>query len=638
MSTPAIAMTVILVASLGIFAWSAWKRCRLLFAAPKIAIDNIGERIRGTLELAFGQKKLTRFTIAGLAHKAIFFGFIVLLLRTLILISRAYTDQDGFGLWIFNDSTTLGFIYNIIKDVYIVLVMIGVSIFLWMRLVSKPKRLKPSKEALFILWAIFAMMVADLLIDFAPQTISQVSFWTHVVLVFILLNILPYSKHFHIITAVPNVFVRKLGPSGYLKPIDDIEGRLEREEPLGVQFVSQFDRGVVLDLYSCTECGRCTSRCPANNTGKELSPRDMLCDIRDHLYENASSIIAKQETANLVPDIVSEESLWACTTCGACEEECPVMIGHIQRIVDMRRHLVQEKGEFPEPLMATFQNLEMTGNPWGLPPEERLSWTEGLDVPTVNEVPDPDVLMWVGCAPAMDAKSKVIARSMAQLLNISGVKWAILGELETCTGDVARRGGNEYLFEIMAKGNIETLSGVGAKTIVTACPHCFNTLKNEYPDFGDFGGEVVHHSVYLEQLITEGKLILKQQDAKTVTFQDPCYLGRHNGEYEAPRNVMRSIGLDIIEAPACKDRGLCCGAGGAQFFKEPEEGNEQINDKRTQQLVDTGAETLATACPFCMRMMADSLASHGEDAQPIAQHDIAELLLENMQTDRSLDK
>jgi Fe-S oxidoreductase len=288
--------------------------------------------------------------------------------------------------------------------------------------------------------------------------------------------------------------------------------------------------------------------------------------------------------------------------------------------------------------MATFQNLEMTGNPWGLPPEERLSWTEGLNVPTVNEVPDPDVLMWVGCAPAMDAKSKVIARSMAQLLNMSGVKWAILGELETCTGDVARRGGNEYLFEIMAKGNIETLSGVGAKTIVTACPHCFNTLKNEYPDFGDFGGEVVHHSVYLERLIEEGKLQPKQQDAKTVTFQDPCYLGRHNGEYEAPRNVMRSIGLDIIEAPACKDRGLCCGAGGAQFFKEPEEGNEQINDKRTQQLVDTGAETLATACPFCMRMMADSLAAHSEDEQHIAQHDIAELLLENMQTDRSLDK
>ena len=620
-------MTVILVVALGIFTWSAWKRLRLLLSAPVISLGNIGERFRGTLQLAFGQKKLTRFTVAGLAHKAIFFGFIVLMLRTLILISRAYTNQDGFGLWIFNDDTTLGFVYNIIKDVYVVLVMLGVSVFLWMRLVSKPKRLKPSGEALFILWAIFAMMVADLLIDLpVPPVISQLGFWVHVILIFVLLNILPYSKHFHIITAIPNVFVRKLEPSGYLKPIDDIEGRLEREEPLGVQFVSQFDRSVVLDLYSCTECGRCTSRCPANNTGKELSPRDMLCDIRDHLYERADGVVAGNDLDDLIPNVVSEASLWACTTCGACEEECPVMIGHLQRIVDMRRHLVQEKGEFPEPLMATFQNLEMTGNPWGLPPEERLSWTDGLNVPTVNEVPDPDVLMWVGCAPAMDAKSKVIAQSMAKLLNLSGVKWAILGELESCTGDVARRGGNEYLFEIMAKGNIETLNGVGAKTIVTACPHCFNTLKNEYPDFGGCFN-VVHHSVYLEQLIAQGKLNPTRQQNKSVTFQDPCYLGRHNGEYEAPRKVMQSIGLDIIEAPACKDRGVCCGAGGAQFFKEPEEGNEQINDKRTKQLVATGADTLATACPFCLRMVADSLATEEHKSSTIDQHDIAELLL-----------
>jgi len=627
MSTSAIAMTLILVVALGIFAWSALNRCKLLFSAPVITIDNVSERIKGTIRLALGQKKLTRFTVAGLAHKAIFFGFIVLMLRTLILISRAYTDQEGFGLWLFNDDTTLGFIYNIIKDVYIVLVMVGVSVFLWMRLVSKPKRLKPSGEALFILWAIFAMMVADLLVDFAPTTISSAGFWVHIILIFVLLNVLPYSKHFHIITAIPNVFVRKLEPSGYLEPIVDIEGRLEREEPLGVQFVSQFDRGVVLDLYSCTECGRCTSRCPAHNTGKELSPRDMLCDIRDHLYTNANDVIAGTESTDLIPNVVSEESIWACTTCGACEEECPVMIGHIQRIVDMRRHLVQEKGEFPEPLMATFQNLEMTGNPWGLPPEERVSWTDGLDVPTVQDVPDPDVLMWVGCAPAMDAKAKVIAQSMAKLLNLSGVRWAILGKLETCTGDAARRGGNEYLFEIMAKGNIETLNGVGAKTIVTACPHCFNTLKNEYPDFdGHFN--VVHHSVYLEQLIAEGKLTPAKQESTTVTFQDPCYLGRHNGEYEAPRNVMKSIGLDIIEAPACKDRGLCCGAGGAQFFKEPEEGDEQINDKRTAQLVATGADTLATACPFCMRMMADSIAS---SEQSIEQHDIAELLLSALQ-------
>ncbi len=635
-------MTVILVASLGAFAWSAWKRCRLLFAATGITLNNIGARFKGTLQLAFGQKKLTRFTVAGLAHKAIFFGFLVLMLRTLILISRAYTNQDGFGLWLFNDDTTLGFIYNIIKDVYVVLVMIGVSVFLWLRLVSKPKRLKPSSEALFILWAIFAMMVADILVDVAPPTISHISYWVHIVLIFVLLNVLPYSKHFHIITAVPNIFMRKLKPSGYLQPIDDIEGRLEREEPLGVQFVSQFDRSVVLDLYSCTECGRCTCHCPASITGKELSPRDMICDIRDHLYEHANEVITNKATSNLIPDVVSEQSLWACTTCGACEEECPVMIGHIQRIVDMRRHLVQEKGEFPEPLMATFQNLEMTGNPWGLPPEERLTWTEGFNVPTVNEVPNPDVLMWVGCAPAMDAKSKIIAQSLAQLLNLSGVKWAILGELETCTGDVARRGGNEYLFEIMAKENIETLNGVGAKTIVTACPHCFNTLKNEYPDFGDFAGEVVHHSVYLGQLIAEGKLIPKQQEPKTVTFQDPCYLGRHNGEYDAPRNVMKSIGLAIIEAPACKDRGVCCGAGGAQLFKEPEEGNEQINDKRTAQLVATGAETLATACPFCKRMMADSIAAtemnQQESNAPIAQHDLAELLLKNLQTDCFLDK
>jgi Fe-S oxidoreductase/nitrate reductase gamma subunit len=652
-----------MLAAMGVFAVSAWRRWRLMMigAGGKLpcAIDSVKARTRGTLQLAFGQKKLTRYPLAGLAHKAIFFGFLVLLVRSLILFARGFLDDPGFGYWLFDDGTLFGNIYGLIKDIYVVLVLIGVGVFLYLRLIIKPKRMTLGVEGIIILLIIGVMMVADVLYDgagmilyppdgpiwgeplgslLAPamrglsdSTVSAIwhaGFWTHVVLVLLFLNLLPYSKHFHIITAVPNVFFRNLKPKGRLAPIEDLEGRVEREETLGIRKISEFTPKQILELYACTECGRCTDQCPAALTGKVLSPKQLTINLRNHLYENADTLVRGGEDTDLVPAVIDPEVIWACTTCGACEQECPVMIPPAARIIDLRRHLVQELGEFPEPLQEACQGMEMAGSPYGVGPEERMAWAEGLDVPIRAEVEDVDVLFWVGCAPSVDERSKRVARAVAELLNRAGIKWAVLGHEESCTGDVARRAGNEYLFQMMAEANIEVLGGYDTKRILTICPHCYNTLQNEYPDFGGHY-EVVHHTEFLAGLVADGTLIPEAHLDRTVVYHDSCYLGRLNDIYDPPRTLLASIpGVSLVEAERSKDRGMCCGAGGAQMFKEDEPGTERISEARFRQLAESGADTICTACPFCMRMMTD--ASAADSSQDIGQVDPAEMLLESL--------
>lgn len=717
-------MTLLLVVSFGIFAWSAWRRWHLMLVpqAPDNRADRVGERIRSVLVYMFGQKRMPRYPAAGFAHIVVFFGFLVLLLNTLILWGRGYVR--GFDFWIFGLDQPLGLVYAFFRDIFTVLVIVGVVIFFYNRVVARLSRLTLNAEGLLILGIIFAMMIADLLYEggellhhaapgerpvhaampFGSLTALLMSglpagavdflwgfgFWAHSALVLIFLNLLPYGKHFHVITTLPNVFCRNLAPSGRLPKLEDIEGRLEREETLGVKTVRDLSWKAALDFYTCTECGRCSDFCPANRTGKLLSPKHLMLALRDHMYLREKQLLRPTATNSngqadeaaleiappgppngtrdathtreadapralqtdvLAPVWVNPEVLWACTTCAACETECPVFITYIDKIVGMRRHLVMERGEFPEQLQNMFQGLERVGNPYSIPNEQRAEWAEGLGVPLRSDKPDAEWLFWVGCSPSFDDRARKIARATAMLLQEAGIDFAILGPEEMCNGDPARRAGNEYLFQMMAQQNIEIMNGYNVKKIVACCPHCFNTLKNEYSDFGG-QYEVWHHSQLLARLVQEGRLRPTQRVDATIAYHDACYLGRHNEVYDPPRAVLERIpGVRLVEPEETRDRGMCCGAGGAQMWKEEEEGHGpdagRVNHRRTNQLLKVlpsnngaaaassgavtpsnsamGRPTIASACPFCMTMLTDGLRDQGHEN--VDQLDIAEVLL-----------
>ncbi len=510
----------------------------------------------------------------------------------------------------------------------------------------------------YFVWYEPAGSLAGMVLSVCPDgfltVVKHLGFWTHSALVLIFLNLLPYSKHFHVITAIPNVYAQSLHPPGRLVPIEDIEGKVEREETLGIKRIDQFSWKSILDFYTCTECGRCSDHCPATKTGKKLSPKHFGLDLRDFLYKHENALVAAKaapsasggsgdgESGNggeaeplechkdLVGPVIDPEVLWACTSCRACETECPVFITFVDKITDMRRYLVQEKGEFPSELQTAFRSLESTANPWGFPAEDRAAWAEGLNVKTIAEHPEAEYLFWIGCAPSYDERAKKVTRATVKLFQKAGVDFAILGTEEQCTGDPARRAGNEHLYQMFAKANVEVMNahGVEKKKIVAICPHCFNTLANEY---GDFGGHytVVHHTTLLAELVREGKLKPEKRIDKRIVYHDSCYLGRYNEIYDAPRETLKSIpGLTVLEPAQTRDRGMCCGAGGAQMFKEEESGDMRVNALRTEQLLDTKPDMIASACPFCTRMLTDGLADKGREDVP--QLDIAEVLWEAM--------
>ncbi len=634
----------------------------------------------------------------------------------------------------------IGHVYEFVKDVIATLVILGALTFLYFRVIKHEARMTKSSEAILILGIIITMMVSDMLYDGAAQVlhyqalkgctggnlediacesirkitaplgpvptepltwrffpapagsfvatmlsgvshdtlrvIAQVGFWTHATLVLAFLNLLPYSKHFHIITGIPNVFFRATSPAGrlpLLAPTAEAIGEKvmaaaedpAKADPVGANKITDFTWKAILDFYTCTECGRCSDNCPAHMTGKLLSPKQFTLNLRDQLYDHAGELIdqkgkldpvgegmprleeqiveeaaaapeANGASKDLVPNIIHPDVLWACTTCRACEEQCPVMISYVDKIVDMRRHLVLVKGEFPSQLNGPFQALEVNGNPWNLARMDRGNWTEGLDVKFMSDNPTAEVLYWVGCAASYDDRAKKIARATAKLLQAAGIDFAILGQEETCTGDPARRAGNEYLFAMLAEQNAATLNGYkeqgGIKKIITACPHCFNTLLNEYPDFGA-KFEVVHHTDYLLGLVAEKKLKPTQPVKGKMVYHDSCYLGRYNGVYEQPRDILKSIpGVELVEAEGWnRNKGLCCGAGGAQFWME-EQNKDRVNVKRTLQLLQTEATTIATGCPFCQTMITDGLKAHGKE-ESVKQRDVAEILLESCALD-----
>jgi len=673
-------MALLLLLGWGIFAYSAYRRWQLMMVgAVANRLDQPGVRLGKVWTYALMQLRMRRYPLAGAAHMLIFFGFLVLLLRSLILWGRGF--DASFDFWIFGTDQALGKIYSLLKDVFAVLVILGALVFVYYRVIKRLGRMTLSTEALVILGIIVVMMLADIfydgatiakhaqaaatslaftwyepagsvagmmvqgLSDGALNWVAHGGFWIHSALVLIFLNLLPYSKHFHVITGIPNVFAQSLDPAGRLPNLADIEGMLEREETLGIKRIDQFSWKSILDFYTCTECGRCSDHCPATKTGKKLSPKHFTIDLRNFLYEHDKDLVAAKAKANgngesaaeeaeapeyhkdLVDGVIDPEVLWACTSCRACEQECPVFITYVDKIVDMRRYLVQERGEFPNELQTAFRSLESAANPYGFPAEDRSKWAEGLNIKTLAEHPEAPVLFWIGCAPAFDDRSKKVTVATAKLMQQAGVDFAILGDEEQCSGDAARRAGNEYLFQMFARANVDVLNGYGVdkKTVVTTCPHCFNTLLNEYPDFGG-NYDVVHHTSFLAKLIREGRLKPTNRVDKKVAWHDSCYLGRYNEVYDAPRAALRSIpGLTVLEPKETRDRGMCCGAGGAQMFKEEEHGEERVNERRTEQLLKTSPDCVSSACPFCARMLTDGLA--GKERDDVEQLDVAELLL-----------
>ena len=477
-------------------------------------------------------------------------------------------------------------------------------------------------------WQPFASALANLWSNWSPAAIAigeHAGFWLALGTILLFIPYFLYSKHLHLFFAPINYLLRperrSMGALGAL----DFED--ESIEQFGATHIEDLGWELIMDAYACIMCYRCQEVCPAYNTGKVLSPAAMEINKRYYLnYEGASLAKGEASQKSLTEFAITPEAVWACTACGACTDICPVGNEPMQDILEIRRSLVLMENDFPEQLQTAFRGMERTVNPWNIPPADRLKWAEGLDVPTIEQNPDPEILWWVGCAPATDARAQKTARAFAEILSTANINYAVLGKQEQCNGDSARRAGNEYLFYELALANVEMLNEVAPKRIVTTCPHCLHTIGNEYVDFGgDY--EVIHHSQLIHELIDDGRLNLSDEAKDKVTFHDPCYLGRQNDILKEPRRVLKDTQASFIEMPRHGMKSFCCGAGGAQMWKEEEERKERVSANRFKEAEDTGADTLAVACPFCMIMLSDAKNTAGSDMQLL---DIAEIVAQSI--------
>jgi len=636
------------VAGYGVYRRVAmWRR-----GAPANRFDRPAERLKRLLKHALGQRRTIREKYAGVFHTFIYGGFIILTAATMVVM----LDYD-FGLSIMRGAFYLYF-QSLIVDIFGALALIGVGIAAARRLVTKPAKLVYDGESLLILAAIFLIALTGFLIEGwriaatndpwgawspfgylvarASQSLMSVeamkaahlaTWWTHAVLVFGFIAWAPYTKMIHALTGPLNIYAARLSPSGAALKVLDFDRLAETGEPMGVKTLAGFTWKDLLDLDACTECGRCVSVCPANAAGKSLSPRDLILDLRN--FARSLKIVGSGGASAFAAPITktvsaaAPERLWQCTTCGACMEACPVFIEQATKIVDLRRYLVMEESDFPDTMQEAITSLESRGHPFRGTQSSRMDWASELNIKTIAEARDAEVLLWVGCGGALIERNQKVVRATAQLLEKAGVKFAVLGREEKCTGDPARRIGNEFLFEMMAKDNVETLNGYGVKKIVTSCPHCFNTLRNEYPQFGgDY--EVYHHSEFLAKLVDEGRVKPLAQGDQTVTFHDPCYLGRHNGVFDAPRRLVQISSHSTVEMKQNREQGFCCGGGGGMSFVE-EPKDKRVNQERARQALETSADIVAVGCPFCMTMMEDGVnAKRGE--RDVKVMDVAELL------------
>ena len=695
----------VIVVPVAIAAYLFWIRFRRHLAVIRLGrpldrTDRPFERIKGIVIYVLAQWRLLRDPGPGLMHFFIFWGFIVLLATTGNYLTNGLVEAvigwplGGilWGLVILGANALMG------------LILVSIGYALYRRLIERPWRLTLSRDALLILGMIAAVVITELVGDafgyvvepddrsraFAVlagplssllaafgDEIGVIGFgvfaWLHIGFVLVFGTYLPYSKHLHIVTSEPNVYFRNIKPRGELRKLDlEAEPQDGKEPVFGARTLPDLTWRHMFDGLVCTECGRCTEFCPASMTGKILSPKHFMEGLRDQIVATETALAAAasaQRAAKagarggaeaaghalkladerarealalpLVDNAIPYEAVWQCTTCGWCVEGCPVLIEHVDSIVELRRNMVLEESRFPRELSAAFRNMETAGNPWGQPRSARLDWARGLDVPVLDgSAPAPaparadargieSVLLWVGCAGAFDERNRKVIRAVAQLLRQAGIDFAVLGPRETCSGDPARRAGNEYLYQMLAEENVATLSAAheehGIATVVATCPHCFNTIRNEYPQFGLGALEVVHHTQFLARLVDEGRLDPAYGVASSdVAFHDACYLGRYNGIYDEPRLLVDAVpGARVVEMDLHHHRGMCCGAGGARMWMEEREG-ERINHRRAKQALSLEPDVIATACPFCLIMLRDGTTDL--ERTDVAVRDVAELL------------
>lgn len=628
-----------------------------------LEVDQVGERIRGFLVNVIGQKRVIAEP-AGILHLMIFWGFLILQVETIEYLIRGTP-------WTFNFhfSKIIGVMpYNIIlffQDIVAVVIIVALTLLGIRRYFFKPQHVVQSADAGIIIAFIVGLMITKLFANGAeiaatpPEILGHdpaftpfayliakgiqnweigtmtglhhVSYMFHILIVGAFGNYVPMGKHLHLIGAMPNVFFRKLEPTGSLYPID-LED--EEAESFGVGRVEELSWKQLLDTYACTECGRCEHYCPAYNTGKPLNPMMIIHKVKDQLRakgtysEREGNEDADEAFPMLTGSVITREELWSCTTCGACVANCPVFIEHVDTIVDMRRYLALTEADMPVEVSRTFRNMENNSNPWGISSSYRSDWAEGLDIPLMSELDGkPDYLFWVGCAGSFDDRQKKVSRAFAKIMREAGVSFAILGNEEGCTGDPARRIGNEYLYWMLATANIEVLNSYDVTKIVTTCPHCFHTIGKEYPQLGGHY-EVIHHTELLNQLIADGRITMRGTGHMKVTYHDSCYANRWVGEYDNARDALASVpGIELVEMELNKKQSFCCGAGGGRMWMEEHIG-KRVNIERTDQALAVKPDAIAVGCPFCMTMFDDGLKNRDSDV-PLM--DLAEIVANNLE-------
>ncbi len=629
---------------------------------PELAFDRFWERTLRTLKYAVAQVRILRQSYPATMHLMIFWAMVLLFIGTVL----GSLDTDVFEL-IFKVKLLKGDFYlleKVVLDLAALFALIGLGLAIYRRYVVRPDRLNIDWRfnltlpllAFIVLTGLFveALRLAATQPIAAPFSviayplsllfrggniegllISHQVIWTiHFIGVSVAFATLPRTNLFHVFTSPANIFFAPFRVKGALKPI----ANLEQAEQLGVKKLTDFPMPQLVNFDACTECGRCQAVCPAYAAKQPLNPKYVVLDLQHYLTASGPKLLGQAQAGNgngngdgktMVGDIIKHETLWACTTCFGCVYECPVLIEHVDAIVDMRRYLALMEGDIPGSLATTLTNIERAGNPWKQPKRKRAAWTQGLDfeVPvmaSLEEGAEVDVLWWVGCAGAYDPRNQKVTKAIARILHAAGVNYAILGDQETCTGDSARRAGNEYLFQQLAQQNVETLNGYKFKLILTQCPHCLNTLLNEYPQFGGHY-QVMHHTQYIEALLAEGQIKVKAEAKAKITFHDPCYLGRYNDEYDAPRTLATATGMKLVEMAKTKSQAMCCGGGGARVWME-DEGDVRINYNRLAQIQATGCTEVGVACPFCMVMLEDAKGAKG--AEDLVIRDVAEIVAE----------
>jgi Fe-S oxidoreductase/nitrate reductase gamma subunit len=649
--------------AVGFLAAGIYRRVRLWrLGRGEARLDRVPERLRGLLVEVFGHRRPLRDPYPGVAHLLIFYGFLAELVATSLIALQEWT-----GIHFLKGPFYLG--YSLVSDSFGILAIVGLCMALWRRAVWRPARLHSVMDdwiALTLLLLIFAQgfLVEGIRIaltelgpqpDLAPwspggyvvalflqgidanrlRSFHRLHWWFHAATAFAFLGYMAYGKLGHVFYGVMNIFLRNLEPSGKLT-YPDIEATLETDpdsmETLGVNRIEQYSWKSLLDLDACMSCGRCEEVCPAHMSGVPLSPRKLILDLKNHLTgvgrTDAPPLFGEPVEGGPSPAVLEEE-LWGCRTCGACQRECPVYIEHVPKMVDLRRYLVMTESRMGEDARKFLKNMDDRMHPWVGAPHDREEWFQDLDVKVLGNGDRAEYLFWVGCTGAMMERNIAVTRAMAKILKAGGVDFAVLGAEEACTGDPARRAGGEFTFQVCAKTNIETFERYGVRKIISTCPHCFNTLKNEYPDFGG-RYEVIHHTELIRELVRNGRLKLRKS-FDSITYHDSCYLGRHNDVYDAPREVLGSLSSanGYADLPRSRSRSLCCGAGGGYAWMD-DNPTKRINHIRVEEVKASGAGTAAVSCPFCLQMFDDALGVVNPE-KTVRAADIAELVAEALE-------